>query len=362
MSVSFYVLAGFFRTQIKSIEAAMKYFLLGAFATAFLLYGIAMIYGATATIDLSEITTKVQNGNINHLSYLIIGIGLVIIGLSFKVAAFPFHQWAPDVYHGAPTVVTGYMSTAGKSAALVAFIIIAKALIPSVMHHSSDFANYGQLQSILSNSDTIRFIIAVISAATMLVGNFTALIQKNVKRMLAYSSVAHAGYMLMGIVANNADGWTGILYYSAAYLFMQLGAFLILSIFERNYDNNIYFENYSGLSKYQPLLSASMAIFMFSLAGLPPFAGFFGKYFLFKAAIETGYLWLSIVAIISSIISMYYYIGLVLHMYFKEKEHEEMKVEKAGLAKLSISFSVAMVFLLAIFSWFIVNLSDKFFK
>lgn len=362
MSVSFYVLAGYFRTQIKSVEAAVKYFLLGAFATAFLLYGIAMVFGATSSVDLTEIAVKVQNGNINNLTYLILGIGLMLVGLSFKVASFPFHQWAPDVYHGSPTVVTGYMSTAGKSAALVAFIIIAKALLPAGIGKTSDFAAFGQIQSIISNTDTVRFIIALISALTMLIGNFTALIQKNVKRMLAYSSVAHAGYMLMGIVANNADGWTGILYYSTAYLFMQLGAFLIISIFERNYDSFINFDDYSGLSKYKPLLSASMAIFMFSLAGLPPFAGFFGKYFLFKAAIETGYLWLSIIAIISSIISMYYYIGLVLQMYFKEKEGEEMKVERAGLASISIGFSVAMVFLLGIFSWFIVNLSDKFFK
>jgi len=200
MSVLFYVLAGYFRSTVRSVEAALKYFLLGAFSTGFMLYGMALLYGSTGTLNIAEINTAVQ-GTIEFPLLLVIGIGLLIIGLSFKIAAFPFHQWVPDVYEGAPTVVTGFMSTAGKAAALSAFIPIITALMPA-------------------NQYKIQMLLALIAGATMLVGNITAISQSNVKRMLAYSSIAHAGYLMMGLVANNTQGWSGMLYYSAAYMFM----------------------------------------------------------------------------------------------------------------------------------------------
>ncbi|MDQ1265602.1 MAG: NADH-quinone oxidoreductase subunit, partial [Bacteroidota bacterium] len=275
MSIPFYILAGFFRTKISSVEAALKYFLLGAFATGFLLYGMAMLYGAAGSLNITVIAAKIKMELVTPI-YLIIGFGLIIIGLAFKVAAFPFHQWAPDVYHGSPTVVSGFMSAAGKAAALAAFIIITRAIMPFDIKDPV----------ILSNSNTARLIIALIAASTMLIGNITALVQKNVKRMLAYSSVAHAGYLLMGIVAANNRGWSGIIFYASAYTLMQIGAFVVISLFERNDGENLEIKDYAGLSKRHPMIAASMAIFMLSLAGIPPMAGFFGKYYLFAAAVE----------------------------------------------------------------------------
>lgn len=344
MSVSFYVLSGFFRTSIRSVEAALKYFLLGAFATGFLLYGIAMIYGATHTTNLEIIFDNFNIQNYNSL-YLTLGLGLLVIGICFKIAAFPFHQWAPDVYQGAPSVVTGFMSTAGKAAAFAGFIIISKNLIT--------LYNGGH-PHLISN------ILAVISAGTMLIGNLTALIQKNAKRMLAYSSVAHAGYMLMGIVAGYSKGWSGIAFYAVAYLFMQLGAFTIVSILEKNKDEKLEIEDYSGLSKSHPVIAAMMAIFMFSLVGLPPFAGFFGKYYLFLTAIQTGYTWLTIIAVVASIISVYFYIGLVLKMYFSEPPENPL-IADTGTSRITLYVCTAGLFIFGILPSFLIDWLNKLF-
>lgn len=332
MSLSFYVLAGFFRTSHQSVEAGIKYFLLGAFATGFLVYGIAFVYGSTKAIDFATISIALKGGNFNSV-FLAIGIALIFIGLAFKIAAFPFHQWAPDVYTGAPTTVSAFMSTAGKASAVFALFLIAKAILLPM-----------QGMTLLSHSaSNILSILAVISALTMLVGNFIALVQKNVKRMLAYSSVAHAGYLLMGIVANNVEGWNAIAFYALAYLFMQFGAFSLLSLSEKSENDFNTIEDYYGFSKKHPLLAGTMAVFMLSLAGIPPFAGFFGKYFLFVSAIKAGFLWLTIVAVISSIISMYYYIGLILAMYFKEyKEGIEPRFGLSFVAVLLCLFATIL--------------------
>ncbi|MES2766317.1 MAG: NADH-quinone oxidoreductase subunit N [Bacteroidota bacterium] len=341
MSVCFYVLAGYFRTTTRSVEAALKYFLLGAFSTGFMLYGMALLYGSTGSLSIPAIHTAVQ-GTIQFPLLLIIGVGLLIIGLSFKIAAFPFHQWVPDVYEGSPTVVTGFMSTAGKAAALSALIPIITAVMPA-------------------NPYKIQMLLAFIAGATMLVGNISAISQTNVKRMLAYSSIAHAGYLMMGLVANNSRGWSGMLYYSAAYTFMQLGAFVIVSIIENDSDKNLTFEDYAGLSKDHPVLSALMAIFMFSLAGIPPFAGFFGKYVLFSATIEAGFTWLTIIAVISSIISVYFYIGLVVAMYFKDKETGEPIIAVSGLAGITLIAATVGTFVLGFFPGFLDSLTKSFF-
>ncbi len=275
MSVSFYVLSGFIRNRITSVEAALKYFLLGAFASGFLLYGIALSYGATGTMYLDKILNLILIGSVD-VFYLKVGFALMIIGLAFKVAAFPFHQWAPDVYQGAPTVITGFMSTAGKAGAMAAFILLGINFLPQI----KDFSLNTKLSDISNFVEDSRFVLALISAATMLIGNILALIQKNIKRMLAYSSIAHAGYLLIGIVANNSNGFTGIIFYSVAYTFMQIGAFIIVSNLEQS-ENKLELSDYNGLKKNHPLLAMLMAIFMFSLAGIPPFAGFPGKYLLF---------------------------------------------------------------------------------
>ncbi len=364
MSVSFYVMSGFFRTNTRSVEAALKYFLLGAFATGFLVYGIAMIYGATGTLNINEIHLNITSLK-SHSIYLTIGIGLLIIGLSFKIAVFPFHQWAPDVYEGAPTVVTGFMSTAGKSAAIIGLIIIAKGLFPlnefqslSELSSSSSIAINNNFHSITNNA---QFILSLIAAATMLYGNIVALVQKNIKRMLAYSSIAHAGYLLMGVVSNNTYGWGGILFYLTAYLFMQIGAFVVVSIIEKDKEQNLNITDYSGLHKSKPFLAAMMALFMLSLAGIPPMAGFFGKYYLFLAAINAGFTWLTIVAVISSIISVYFYIGLIVNMYFKDAIGDGIST-KTGLANISLIISTAFILILGIFPSYLLELTIKLFS
>lgn len=353
MSVTFYILAGYFRHHSKSVEASLKYFLLGAFSTGFLLYGMAMLYGATGTMYLRDgiagldIASAISSGAISNYYFLAIGVGMMIVGLSFKVAAFPFHQWAPDVYTGAPTVVSAFMSTAGKAAALLSFIIVAFSVMPIS----------GSAEA-LGTTANAQLVIAIISALTMLAGNISALVQKKVKRMLAFSSVAHAGYLLMGIVSNSPAGWKGIVYYITAYTFMQIGAFVVVSLLERNGDRNQDIEDYAGLYKSNPILAFIMALFMFSLAGIPPMAGFFGKYYLFTAAIDAGYTWLTIIAVISSIISMYFYIGLVLQMYFREREGDEIKAVGGG-GKAVAYITAAAVVALGFMPMIVTELVDK---
>jgi NADH-quinone oxidoreductase subunit N len=348
MSVTFYVLAGYFRNSIKSIEASLKYFLLGAFATGFLVYGIALLYGATGSLDLNIITSNLIAGKFNHV-YFLLGAGLILIGLSFKVAAFPFHQWAPDVYQGSPTVASGFMSSAGKAAAMIAFIIVFKHILPAVNN-----------PVLIKDTHLIQNIIAVLAACTMLLGNFTALAQTNAKRMLAYSSVAHAGYLLIGIASNNSTGWTGVLFYSVAYILMQLGAFIVLSVIERNEQSNLELSDFAGLSRSHPILAALMAVFMLSLAGIPPFAGFFGKYYLFVSAIKADYVWLTIVAVVSSIISMYYYIGLILQMYFKDPRSVALEADY-GLARIPLFIAIAGLVIFGVFPSILSDVAYYFF-
>ncbi len=294
MSVCFYVLAGFARRRPASNEAALKYFLLGAFATGFLLYGIALVYGATGSTSLAALTSG--EGGATRM----IGLGLLLIGLAFKVAAVPFHMWVPDVYEGAPTTVTAFMSTGGKAAAFAALMLV---FTPVLM----------------TGQPAVRDALAVIAAASMVVGNVIALSQVSIKRMLAYSSIAHAGYMLTGIVAANAAGTAGVGFYLAAYTVMNIGAFGILSILESPDGQNLTFDDYAGLPARRPGLAALMALFLFSLTGIPPFAGFFGKYYVFAGAIEAGYTWLAILGVLMSVVSAYYYLRLVVLMYFKDQ-------------------------------------------
>lgn len=319
MSLSFYVMAGFLRTNIRSIESALKYFLLGAFSTGFLVYGMAMIYGSTGSLEYSAIANVVATGSSEFPLLLAVGGVLLAVGLSFKIAAFPFHQWAPDVYEGAPTVVTAFMSTAGKAAAFSAFIPTFIALMPA-----------GGVVT-----PKLQMMLAIMSAITMLIGNITAVVQTNVKRMLAYSSVAHAGYLLMGIVAGSIAGRGAIVFYLTSYLFMQLGAFVVVGLLEKKDGKPLELSDYSGLRHKHPWYAAIMSIFMFSLAGIPPFAGFFGKYLLFAAAIEANFTWLTIVAVLSSVISVYFYLGLIVKMYFTEPTGEHQTVH-AGLAGITL--------------------------
>lgn len=341
MSISFYVMAGFLRRRERSVESALKYFLLGAFASGFLVYGMALIYGATTSLDYDVILGVVASGSSTYPVLLAIGAVLLAVGLSFKIAAFPFHQWAPDVYEGAPTVVTSFMSTAGKAAAFSALLPAFAVLMP--------FTQTATL------TPSLQAMVAVLAAVTMLVGNISAVVQTNIKRMLAFSSVAHAGYILMGIVAGNSNGHHAVLFYLTAYMFMQLGAFVVVGLLENGNEQSLELSSYSGLSKRNPVLAAVMAMFMFSLAGIPPFAGFFGKYMLFLSAVESGYTWLTIVAVASSVISVWFYLGLVVKMYFQDSQNEA-SVAPAGMAGVTIAVCTAATIVLGVLPMLITGL------
>jgi len=317
MSICLYVLAGFFRKKILSNEASLKYFLLGAFATGFLLYGIALLYGASGTTSISILS---QNFSVYSISpFFWIGIGFFIIGLAFKVGAVPFHMWIPDVYQGSPTTVSGFMATGAKAAAFAAFVL---------------FFIHPQFRS----QEQIKTVLVVISAASMILGNVIAISQSNIKRMLAYSSIAHAGYMLAGLAAGNQLGKSGIIFYLVTYTFMNIGAFGVLSLLEKDEEKNLSFDDYAGLGFKKPFLAALMSIFMFSLAGIPPFAGFFGKYYVFVAAINANLTWLAILGVLMSVVSVYYYLRLTVLMYFRDGEIQtEGLISKASLAVLTVA-------------------------
>ena len=319
MSLSFYILAGFARGRMTSNEAALKYFLLGAFATGFLLYGIALVYGATGTTGLAGFPSR--TGGLQQPLLLLAGLALLMIGLMFKVGAVPFHMWVPDVYEGAPTTVSAFMSTGGKAAAFSGFLLI---FTPAV----------------LLTQPALRDVIAVVAAVSMVAGNVIAVSQSSVKRMLAYSSIAHAGYILSGVVAANPAGSNGVLFYLMAYTLMNAGAFGIVSLLENPDGSMLTFDECAGLSRRSPLAAALTAVFMFSLAGVPPFAGFFGKYYVFAGAVEAHFTWLAIVGVLMSVVSAYYYLRLVVLMYFNDQPD--------GAAVAGRPFGLAAVIIAAI--------------
>lgn len=302
LSISTYILAGYRRSELKSIEAALKYFILGAFSTAFLLYGIAFIYGATRTTKYQQIADTLA-GQDSYPTYLLLGLGLIVVGFGFKAALAPFHVWAPDVYEGAPTPITAHLAVASKAAAVIAFLRILYQVVPEL-------------------GGTWQELLWVSAVVTMLVGNIAALAQSNIKRMLAYSSVAHAGYLLVGLTAHNSLGAQGVLFYLLAYAFMNLGAFTVVQLVGRKNESVLNIEDYAGLGFKSPGLAIALSIFLISLAGIPLTGGFTGKLFLFSAAIESGYYWLVVIAVIASAIGIYYYIRVLVFMYMRSPEKE----------------------------------------
>ncbi|MCK9425550.1 MAG: NADH-quinone oxidoreductase subunit N [Ignavibacteriaceae bacterium] len=339
MSVCFYILTGFNRKRSSSNEAALKYFLLGAFASGFVVYGMALIYGSVGSLSVSALSFYLLKGTPNIV--FMVGLLLFIIGFSFKIAAVPFHMWVPDVYQGAPTTVTALMSTGGKAAAFSALLVV---LIPV-------FANL--------EKNIFTTFLSVLATITMLYGAIVAISQTDLKRMLAYSSIAHAGYMLIGLASANQNGVTGIVFYLAAYTFMNLGAFGVLSMIESKDNLQIDLQSYTGLAAKYPLLAALLTIFMFALAGIPPFAGFFGKYFVFVSAIEANLTWLAIIGVISSAISAYFYLRVVVVMYFKSTD-SPLEVEPSYQALLGIFISALLVLVMGIFPNSIIQLISFF--
>jgi NADH-quinone oxidoreductase subunit N len=299
MSLPLYVLVGFRRDHLESNEASLKYFLLGAFASGFLLYGIALLYGATGTTNLTRMAEFLTGTLVVGNPMFVVGAVLLLVGFAFKVSVVPFHMWTPDAYEGAPTAVTAFMSAGAKAAGFAAVVRVGLNVL------GAQQAQWAPL-------------LAALAILTMTVGNVTALLQSNLKRMLAYSSIAHAGYVLVALVAGGSNGASAALFYLAVYTFMNLGAFGILTLLGRDHDERVLISDVAGLGTRHPLLAFSMALFMLSLGGIPPTAGFMGKVYVFRVALEAGQLPLVVIGVLNSVVSVFYYLRVTVAMYMEE--------------------------------------------
>ena len=327
ISIPLYILTGADKRNLKSNEAALKYFLMGSFSTGIMLMGIAFLYGATGSFQIEKL--NLQAGD-NFMVFLIIGIVMIMIAMAFKVSAAPFHFWTPDVYDGAPTVFTSFMATIVKASVFIGFLNL--------------FANgFGGM------TDKWKLSVAIITALTLFIGNITAVYQQSVKRMLAYSSIAQAGFMMLAVFAINDMSKQGLLLYAAAYCLATIGIFAVL-VKMKDYT----FDGFNGLAKKQPLVALVLTICLFSLAGIPLTAGFFAKYFVLAAAVKTGtYLWLVIFAVIMAAVSVYYYFRVVQAMYFKEGDGQDMEITPV-FKGLLVTIAV-LIILLGIFPSLLLN-------
>lgn len=325
VSLTSYILAGFLTHSPRSSEAAFKYITYGAVASGTMLFGLSLLFGMTGTGDLALISERLPEalaaGDVTGLG-LLISITFILAGIGYKIASVPFHMWSPDVYEGAPIPITAFLSVASKAAGFALFL----------RFFYSGFQAEGILQSV-----DWTFLLAIVSALTMTIGNLAALPQQNVKRLLAYSSISHGGYLLMGGVLLTSEGLSAILFYLVVYLFMNLGAFYVVVLIA-NESGSEMIESYRGLASRAPLVAWAMVVFLFSLTGIPPFAGFFGKWLLFNAVISKGIYWLALVGLLNSVVSLYYYARIVKAMFFESSEEEE-----------SFSFSNGTFVLLSVF-------------
>jgi len=340
MSVSIYILAGMMREDRRSAEAALKYFLLGAFATGFLLYGIALIYGATGSLYLKDIASYIASKSLLKSPMLLMSLVFLTIGFGFKIASVPFHMWTPDVYEGAPTSITAFMATGVKAAGFSAFVRVFFSALPGFR----------------PDWTSIMWLIAL---ATMTVGNIVAISQTNIKRMLAYSSIAHAGYILVAFVAGNDLGTSGILFYLMAYAFMNLGAFTCVILLGKKGEENTLINDYAGIGFKYPLLAASMTIFLLSMAGIPPLSGFMAKFYVFSAAVKSKFYWLVILGVLNSAISVYYYLRVTVLMYFREPEREITGLEFSPASVLALILAVIGTLYLGIFPANVLSLAQR---
>jgi NADH-quinone oxidoreductase subunit N len=329
MSIAVYVLTGMFRTDSRSSEAAMKYFLMGAFATGFLLYGIALIYGATGSTNLDLIADYLAGQPSEWPLYLIGGGFLLLIGFAFKVGAVPFHFWVPDVYEGAPTPITGFMSVAVKAAAFAAW---ARILLHKLSALDSDWL----------------FPLWIMTIATMTFGNLLAISQSSVKRMLAYSSIAHAGYLLIPIVVGAEWGGLPLLFYVLTYSFMTMGAFAVLSCLSERDDRRENYSDFAGLGFKRPFLGLAMSLFMLSLAGFPPLGGFAGKFYIFRAAVLSGHVGLAIIGVLNSLLSVIYYLRVIVAMYMEDGGAEGKSFRQASAVYIAIALAAIATLYLGI--------------
>jgi NADH-quinone oxidoreductase subunit N len=320
MSIALYVLAGFFRTRAASNESALKYFLLGAFASGFFLYGIALLYGATGTTSLGGLGAALAVPGAARDPLVMAGLALLLVGFGFKASAVPFHQWAPDVYEGAPTPVAALIATGSKAAAVAALLRVLDAMRPL----QPDWV-------------TVLWLLA---AVTMTVGNVVALVQGNVKRLLAYSSVAHVGYMLVALTAGLAPGSPAVLYYLLVYGVASVGAFGVILLLERDGQEAVEVDGYRGLAARHPVLALTLTVSLLSLIGMPPTAGFMGKLYLFSAAIREGFVGLAVIAVLNSVAAAYYYLRLIVAMYMQDPEGSPVTGVLTPAAGLALAISV----------------------
>jgi NADH-quinone oxidoreductase subunit N len=331
-SIATYVLAGYLRDDRRNNEAAIKYFLLGSFATAFLLYGIAWIYGITGTTDLTEIRRVLTSPELAPPAFLVgTSAALIFVGFAFKVSAAPFHVWVPDVYQGAPAPVTAFISAGPKAAAFAIFLRVYMTAFEPI-------------------SDRWEPVVWLSALATMLVGNFAALQQDNIKRLLAYSSIAHAGYVMVAVTAHSAIGTAAAMFYLAAYAFMNVGAFAVVTHFSRQRERYVNVDDLAGLAHRQPVTAALFAIFLLSLIGVPLTGGFFGKFYIFKAALDANLYWLTVLGLLNSAVAAYYYLRIIVVMYFHEPgEATETVSPLAPGLKIALWSSAVATLLLGVF-------------
>jgi len=342
ITITFYVLVSFQRNKIASLEAGVKYLILGALSSAFMIFGIALIWGTTGELNFTKLAVLTPQFAASKI--FLLGVLLVLVGLGFKIAAFPFQIWAPDVYQGAPTPTTAFLAIGSKAAGFVLLLRVLFSAVPAV---TQQWAN----------------VLIVISGITILYGNLCALPQRNLKRLLGYSSISHAGYLLLGVAALSAAGQAAVLYYLAGYLFTVLAAFAVIAIVLKNLDNKDV-AGLAGLNQRSPLLAATMTIAMVSLAGIPPLAGFFGKFLLLKAvlaqgATNHGYYCLAFTALVGVIISLYYYFSVVRAIYWGKDAADLSPIELSSPAKLTLWICLISIFWLGVFPNTVLNLANK---
>ncbi len=342
MALSTYVLAGFIRQNIKSNEAALKYFLLGAFSSAFLLYGISLIYGLTGTTDIKAIASFITEKGLAGNFSLLLSVIFFTVAFGFKIAAAPFHMWTPDVYEGAPTSITAFMSVGPKAAG---FAVLGRVFMVAFASVKLEWAA----------------ILIPISILTMAIGNIVALSQTNIKRMLAYSSIAHAGYALLGVITANNEGLAGMMNYLMIYAFMNIGAFAVIIMLRSEGFKGESISDYEGLSKTHPLAAMLMLIFMFSLTGIPPTAGFIGKLYIFMSAINAGYTWLVVVAVMFSAISAYFYLRIVIYMYMRDPK-ETVVLSTSFSNGIALGITAVAVLFIGVMPSFLLDLAKAAIK
>ena len=334
-SIPMYILAGFYKSDDKSTEAGFKYLLFGAMTSAIMLYGFSLLYGFTGTTNLQEIALLIQGGAVANV-VVYSSLLLILVGFSFKISAFPFHFWAPDVYEGAPSPVVGFLSTASKAAGFGVLVRVLMVGFPTI-------------------SDNWQIYAAIIATATMTVGNFIALTQKNIKRLLAYSSIAHAGYVLIGVAAGTEFGLSSVVLYLVVYLVTNLAAFGIVSVVSRAI-NSHEIANYAGLSRRSPALALAMLVAFLSLAGMPPFGGFISKTLLFAAAVKEGLIWLAYIGVLNAIVGVYYYLIVLKVVYLYRSDDDDIPIPTSrpnviALTILSLGILIIGVFFSPWFNW-----------